>query len=101
MPRNIGRKLQASLSSASDSTSAPPITFPSAHSERIAKETRKVLRLAGWDLRERFRAALERSEKERKEVEATVAKAEGALQFLGEFVGRVEKEESRVQEVSV
>ncbi|ORY73837.1 hypothetical protein BCR35DRAFT_281434 [Leucosporidium creatinivorum] len=103
VPRNIGRKLQASLSSSLDSssTATPPITFPSAHSDRIAKETRKVLRLAGWDLRERFRAALERSEKERKEVEATVEKAEGALKFLGEFVEKVEKEETRVEEVAV
>lgn len=52
-------------------------------------------------MRERFRAALERSEKERKEVEATVEKAEGALSFLGEFVEKVEREEMRVEEVVV
>lgn len=44
---------------------------------------------------------MERSEKERKEVEATVEKAEGALKFLGEFVEKVEKEETRVEEVAV
>ncbi|GAA5909137.1 hypothetical protein JCM6882_001200 [Rhodosporidiobolus microsporus] len=108
IPRNIGRKLQSSLSSpdnlltsSSSSPSAPPITFASAHSDRIAKETRKVLRLAGWDLRERFRAALDRSAAERKEVEGVVARAEAALQFLSEFQDKVEREEETVREVQV
>ncbi|SCV73901.1 BQ2448_6331 [Microbotryum intermedium] len=115
IPRNIGRKLQASLASpdalvsaaalSSSSTAAaasqPPVTFASAHSERIARETRKVLRLAGWDLRERFRAALDQSAAERKEVELTVSKAEGALKWLAEFEGKVAQEDSKVNSVVV
>ncbi|GAA6031281.1 hypothetical protein JCM8097_005582 [Rhodosporidiobolus ruineniae] len=112
IPRNIGRKLALSLSStpctdlvvSSPSSSTPaalPVTFSSAHSDRIAREARKVLRLAGWDLRERFRAALDRSAAERKEVEGVVARAEAALQFLEEFEGQVEREEEKVREVQV
>ncbi|KAL8290557.1 hypothetical protein RQP46_002815 [Phenoliferia psychrophenolica] len=103
LPRNIGRKLEASLStpSTSPSSSAQPSTFASAHSERIARESRKVLRLAGWDLRERFRAALEKSATERREVEETMGRAQGAIEWLGEFVEKVVREETRVLEVEV
>jgi len=103
IPRNIGRKLQLSLSSPPDSLSpqSPPITFSSAHSDRIARETRKVLRLAGWDLRERFRAALDKSAAERKQVEGVVARCEGALKFLEEFEDKVEKEQDMVQVIEI
>ncbi|KAK4700542.1 hypothetical protein P7C70_g5705, partial [Phenoliferia sp. Uapishka_3] len=102
LPLNIGRKLEASLSSpTTDSLTAPPSSFSAAHSDRIARESRKVLRLAGWDLRERFRTALEKSANERKEVEETMKKAEGAIEWLGEFVEKVEREERRVEEVEV
>lgn len=108
LPRNIGRKLQSSLSSptpssssSSSTTEAPPTTFASAHSERISRETRKVLRLAGWDLRERFRAALEKSAAEREEVEGKLKRAEGAVEWLGEFEGRVEGVEKGVGGVEV
>ena len=102
LPRNIGRKLEASLSSSPTSSSTlQPTTFASAHSERIARESRKVLRLAGWDLRERFRAALEQSAAERREVEETMSKANGAIEWLGDFVEKVVREETRVAEVEV
>lgn len=96
IPYNIGRKLLHSLSSSSDA-SAPITSFSLAHSDRIARETRKVLRLAGWDLRERFRAALEKSTAERKEVELKISKAEGALTWLEDFGDKVEKEQERVE----
>lgn len=100
IPRNIGRKLESTLSSSLTApSSSPPTSFSSAHSDRIARETRKVLRLAGWDLRERFRAALEKSANERKEIEATVGKAEGALTWLGGFVEQVGEETERVDGV--
>lgn len=111
IPRNIGRKLVLSLTSAeqqqqqaedsSSSPSQPITTFSSAHSERISKETRKVLRLAGWDLRERFRNLLEQSEKERKSVEGLVDKSKNALKWLEEFDEKVEKEVQEVEKVDV
>ncbi|GAA5989250.1 hypothetical protein JCM11641_003851 [Rhodosporidiobolus odoratus] len=109
IPRNIGRKLALALSppldshllNSSSTPSTPPVTFATAHSDRISRETRKVLRLAGFDLRERFRVALERSAEERKEVEGVVARAEAALKFLEEFEEKVEKSEEGVRMVSV
>ncbi|GAA5902776.1 mitofusin [Sporobolomyces salmoneus] len=103
IPRNIGRKLQLSLSAPPDSLSpqAPPVTFSTAHSDRIARETRKVLRLAGWDLRERFRAALDQSAAERKQVEGVVSRCEGALKFLEEFEDKVEKEQGMVKVIEI
>ncbi len=109
VPRNIGRKLEAALSASSSqavsatgpSSAQPPVTFSSAHADRIGRETRKVLRLAGWDLRERFRAALEKSAAERRQVEATVAKCEGAMAFLSGFADKVEEEEVKVEAVEL
>lgn len=102
IPLNIGRKLVLSLTSpplptASLSLNSPPQTsFATAHADRISRETRKVLRLAGWDLRERFRGALEKSAAERKEVEARAGKAVEALSFLEVFREKVEKEQGKV-----
>ncbi|GAA6053936.1 hypothetical protein JCM3770_004630 [Rhodotorula araucariae] len=108
IPRNIGRKLALSLSpppttasSVSTSTLQQPVTFASAHADRVAREVRKVLRLAGWDLRERFRAALDKAAAERREVESVVARAEGALAFLKEFEDKVETRQEAVRIVEL
>ncbi|KAK4048165.1 mitofusin [Microbotryomycetes sp. JL221] len=108
IPRNIGRKLalslmpsEAELNPASASSQQQPVTFSSAHADRIAKETRKVLRLAGWDLRERFRAALEKSEKDRREVETVVDRSRLALTWLAEFDHKVADEKVVVEGVEV
>jgi mitofusin len=45
------------------------VLFVEAHSARVSKETRKALRLASWDLSERFRVAMEERGKEVKMVE--------------------------------
>ncbi|KAM0790165.1 hypothetical protein ACM66B_005484 [Microbotryomycetes sp. NB124-2] len=109
IPRNIGRKLALALTSNeeqdqhqySHQQQQQPTTFSSAHAERIAKETRKVLRLAGWDLRERFRHALQQSEKDRREVEAVVDKSKLALSWLAEFDHKVVREQQTVRAVDV
>ncbi|KAH8919637.1 hypothetical protein BT69DRAFT_1352952, partial [Atractiella rhizophila] len=100
IPRNIGKKLQASYLPASSSShllasSTNEESFASAHSDRVSKETRKVLRMAGWDLREKFRSALEKSEEEKKELEASKNKAEHALAWLDEFLGQVGTDEKK------
>lgn len=107
IPLNIGRKLVLSLSPAPlpiSSLSLNPVlptSFATAHSDRISRETRKVLRLAGWDLRERFRAALEKSAAERREVEGRAGKANDALGWLGDFLEKVRLEEVRVDAVEL
>lgn len=60
-----------------------------------------MLRLAGWDLRERFRAALDKAAGERREVEGVVKRAEGALAFLEEFEGKVAKRDEAVKLVEL
>jgi len=104
IPRNIGRKLQLSLAAPSaDASSAaansPSQSYSTIHADRISKETRKVLRLAGWDLRDRFRAALEESEQQCKEVEGARDKSMHALEWLDSFMNRVETEEVQVKSV--
>ena len=90
IPYNVGRKLHSTLVTSE---------FSSIESERIAKETRKVMRLAGWDLRERFRAALEASEKDRKDVEGRVKKAEEALGFLEKYLEDVDNHRGEVRSI--
>lgn len=53
--------------------------------ERLEKETRKVVRLAGWDLRQRFRTALEEAGAETDGAQAEVTKACEALVWLEGF----------------
>lgn len=102
LPRNIGRKLDRALSpSLSTPSSGPPSTFASAHAERISHVSRKVIRLAGWDTRERFRSALDECARARKEVEVSMGRAVGALGWLSQFVEKASIEQKRVSEVTL
>jgi len=97
IPHNIGRKLHLSLTDSA--SSGITSSYASNESERISKEVRKVMRLAGWDLRERFRAALESSEKDRREVEGKLEKAREALEFLEDYSEMVDRQQGLVEEV--
>lgn len=92
---NIGRKIQSSL----DQPQRP--TFASLESDRISKESRKVLRLASWELREQFRAAFEKSQRECAEVEGQRVQSEHALEWLERFVAQLESEKSKVDGVEL
>ncbi|KXN82826.1 Transmembrane GTPase fzo1 [Leucoagaricus sp. SymC.cos] len=61
--------------------------FIDPHAERVSKETRKVLKIASWQLREKFRDALEERQKEVKGSEDMERRAESALKWF-EDVGR-------------
>ncbi|PKI83163.1 mitofusin [Malassezia vespertilionis] len=67
VPRNVGRSLKRDLTSgrcvrASGNSKAmlrnSSDVFSTMHGTRVTRETRKVLRLASWDLQERFRIAI-------------------------------------------
>lgn len=58
--------------------------FVGAHAGRVSRETRKVLRLASWDLKERFRGAMEERGREVKNAEEMEKKAEKALGWFEE-----------------
>ncbi|KAG6830007.1 hypothetical protein H0H87_009532 [Tephrocybe sp. NHM501043] len=85
IPRTVGRRVRASVTR-KDGVSEGE-SFVDAHVGRVSKETRKVLRLASWDLRERFRGAMEERSKEVKGAEAMEKKALRAKEWFGD-VGR-------------
>ena len=106
IPRTIGRRLKASLAhpvSVSRVQAAEghtltvrtanlvELAFSQAHSARIARETRKVLRLAAWDLRERFRTAMEERVKEVRTAEESERRAMRAMAWFAEVAARTEK----------
>ncbi|KAF8817123.1 transmembrane GTPase fzo1 [Phlegmacium glaucopus] len=66
IPRTVGRRIKASIITRSGERE---VDFVDAHAGRVSRETRKVLRLASWDLRERFRSAMEERSKEVKGAE--------------------------------
>lgn len=84
IPRNVGRCLKQELSSGRAIQAAGNSTallrnstdvFAALHSSRVTRETRKVLRLASWDLQEKFRVAIgqRRSDVQRAEQQEKVA----------------------------
>ncbi|KAG2101505.1 hypothetical protein BD769DRAFT_1654885 [Suillus cothurnatus] len=81
IPRTIGRRIRTSLV-AIDENATEDELFVNAHAGRVSRETRKVLRLASWDLRERFRAAMEERGKEVKNAEEMERKAKRALEYF-------------------
>ena len=83
VPKSIGRRIKMSLVKADENGSEDEM-YVDAHAGRISRETRKVLRLASWDLRERFRAAMDERGKEVKGAEEMERKSRKAIDyFLG------------------
>jgi mitofusin len=89
IPRNVGRQLQAALQVSAGPTD-PDTSFVDAQAARVQKEARKVMRLASWDLKERFRGALETRGAAVREAEATEKKAARALDWFTHVNDRVE-----------
>ncbi|KAH9987108.1 hypothetical protein BJV77DRAFT_1061678 [Russula vinacea] len=63
VPRTVGRRIRNSLIKPELGTQEEPL-FVDAQAARVARETRKVLRLAAWDLKERLRVATEERSRE-------------------------------------
>jgi len=81
IPHTIGRRIRASLVTVDENATENEL-FVNAHAGRVSRETRKVLRLASWDLRERFRTALEQNDKEVRNAEEMEKKAKRALEYF-------------------
>jgi hypothetical protein len=103
VPRNLGRKIHAHLASKQgvDKATGRPRTFASAQADRISYETRRVLTISGDDLRHLFRSALERTTKERREVEDKISAAEAAVSWLVEFSTQVESQAKRIDAIDL
>jgi len=90
IPRTVGRRIRGSLvkhqqqHQQSQSHHEEGESHAEAHAARIGKETRKVLRLASWDLREKFRAAMEESGREVRGAEEVEKRAGRACEWFGE-----------------
>ncbi|KZT28784.1 hypothetical protein NEOLEDRAFT_1058102 [Neolentinus lepideus HHB14362 ss-1] len=94
IPRTIGRRIRTSLVK---NEGLEEETYVDAHATRISRETRKVLRLASWDLRERFRAAMEERGKEVKDAEEMESRAKKALEYFLELNSRTGEVKEKVQ----
>ncbi|TCD65823.1 mitofusin [Steccherinum ochraceum] len=86
IPKTVGRRIQAALIKEHEEHEEE--TFVEAHSLRVSRETRKVLRLASWDLKERFRAAMNERTKEVKGAEEMEKKAQKAVEWFAEVQQR-------------
>ncbi|KAF9027533.1 transmembrane GTPase fzo1 [Hymenopellis radicata] len=79
IPKTVGRRVKASVIRADGEEED---TFIDIHAGRISRETRKVLRLASWDLRGRFTNAMEERGKEVKSAEETEKRAVRAKEWF-------------------
>ncbi|KAJ9475921.1 Mitofusin FZO1 [Pseudozyma hubeiensis] len=117
VPRNIGRSIKSGLesgtllrsntsdaltalapSSSSNSQDEEP-SFTAVHSARVGRETRKVLRLASWDLQERFRTAIAQRRAEVEKQEAKQASANLAIEWFDQTTSRVTNIRGQVDDV--
>jgi mitofusin len=101
IPRNIGRHIQSTLAvsdGVSDGAGAGAVHsnangegWSEMQAQRIGKEVRKVMRLASWDLRERFKSAVDAKNDTVRESEEMERKAARALGFFGELERKVDE----------
>ncbi|KAG0150472.1 hypothetical protein CROQUDRAFT_38205 [Cronartium quercuum f. sp. fusiforme G11] len=87
IPQNIGKKLERELNdlSKTSSSSSNDTTWVDSEVDRLTKETRKVIRLAAFDLRSRFKTALEEVEIETEGAKSEIKKAIEAIKWLESF----------------
>ncbi|KAH8114781.1 hypothetical protein DFH11DRAFT_1593448 [Phellopilus nigrolimitatus] len=86
IPRTVGRRVRAALARADGDDEST--TFVGAHALRVTRETRKVLRIASWEQRERFLGAMDERAKEVEGAEGAERQAEKALAWLGDVQSR-------------
>ena len=87
IPRTIGRRIKASLTKESEEKGEDG-SFIDGHAARVSRETRKVLRLASWDLKERYRGAMEERGREVHGAEEMEKRAKKALDYFHQLETR-------------
>ncbi|PCH40442.1 hypothetical protein WOLCODRAFT_162358 [Wolfiporia cocos MD-104 SS10] len=87
IPRTVGRRIKAQLVREGEEQGADN-AFVEVHAVRVGRETRKVLRLASWDLKERFRAAMEEKGREVRGAEDMERRAKKALDWFKDIERR-------------
>lgn len=96
IPRNVGRRIRRELLARPEGADEQAEGFVEAHAGRVSRETRKVLRLASWDLKERFRGTMDERAREVKGAEESERKSRKALDY---FRG-VERQTGEVREAA-
>ena len=103
LPRNIGRKL--ALAHAAPYGTAPDGTgylgLAEREADRISGDVRKVLRHAGFDLRERHRRRLEEVAEKVRKAESKRAAAATAQKALDDILVRVEAERKALEAIDL
>ncbi|EIM19351.1 hypothetical protein WALSEDRAFT_34123 [Wallemia mellicola CBS 633.66] len=97
LPRMIPRTIGTSIKNSLEAAPEPSITgdhttdnYSEIHQLRVERETRKVLRLASWDVKEKFRATLETHATECQRAEQGEAKAKRAIEWFENVCNKVE-----------
>jgi len=89
VPRTVGRRIRHSLVDPAGGPRPQEEQFVNVHAARVSRETRKVLRLASWDLKERYRVALEERSREVRGAEETEQRAICAKEWFAVVAQRV------------
>jgi mitofusin 2 len=98
IPRTIGRRIKSSLTVTSEEEGDQ--TWVDEHAARIERETRKVLRLAAWDQKEKFKAATDENEKVVRGAEDMKERANNALEWFGKIQIKTGEVMDQVREVT-
>jgi len=99
VPRTIGRRIKKSLKDAAASGESED--WVEVNAERVGRETRKVLRLASWDLKQRIATAIDERAKEVKTAEDVERKSKKAVDWFGQARERTGQVLEQVQDVLV
>jgi mitofusin 2 len=89
IPRTVGRRIRKSLVTIETRQGMQDEPFVDAHATRVARETRKVLRLASWDLKERLRVATDERSREVRSAEETERHAVHATEWFTKVGQRI------------
>ncbi|CCM00997.1 uncharacterized protein FIBRA_03045 [Fibroporia radiculosa] len=87
IPKTVGRRIKASLAREGEEK-GEDFAFVDGHAQRVSRETRKVLRLASWDLKDRYRKAMEEKAREVQGAEDVARTATKALEWFIEVKRR-------------
>ncbi|KAI0265542.1 hypothetical protein BC834DRAFT_877390 [Gloeopeniophorella convolvens] len=88
VPRTVGRRIRQTLVKPAVAPSAGEELFVDAHVTRVGRETRKVLRLASWELRQQFSGAMDECTREVRSAEDMEHRAMTAVGYFTEVQGK-------------
>ncbi|KDQ25847.1 hypothetical protein PLEOSDRAFT_1058073 [Pleurotus ostreatus PC15] len=87
VPKSVGRRVGREVIVKEKDEEGEDVWIK-AHTYRITRETRKVLRLAAWDVREKWRGVYDERVKEVRGMEEVVKKCEKAVGRMAVILGR-------------